>query len=122
MLPRGLSQTYASRAHTAPILTLFTHVTNHPIYVQATKGLAAEYGPHKIRVNTVCPVLCATGLFSMFTGMPDTPENRQGFTSNIPLGRLSETEDIANACLYLGSDEGSFVTGTEMVIDGGKCI
>ncbi|KAK2763126.1 hypothetical protein FQN54_009762 [Arachnomyces sp. PD_36] len=88
----------------------------------ATKGLAAEYGPSNIRINTICPVLCATGLFSSFTGAEDTPENRAKFTSNIPLGRLSEPEDIANAALYLASDEGSFVTGTEMVVDGGKCV
>lgn len=58
----------------------------------------------------------------MFTGMEDTPENRQKFIGNVPLGRLTEVDDIANICLYLGSDEGSFVNGTEMVIDGGKCI
>lgn len=58
----------------------------------------------------------------MFTGKPDTPENRESFTSNIPLGRLSTPDDISNACLYLASDEGGFVTGTEMVVDGGKCV
>ncbi|KAI9933154.1 hypothetical protein ASPWEDRAFT_61119 [Aspergillus wentii DTO 134E9] len=88
----------------------------------ATKGLAAEYGPHNIRVNTVCPLLSGTGLFSMFTGMEDTPENRAKFIGNVPLGRLTDPDDIANMCLYLASDEGSFVNGTEMVVDGGKCI
>lgn len=58
----------------------------------------------------------------MFTGMEDTPENRQKFIGNVPLGRLTEVDDIANICLYLGSEEGRFVNGTEMVIDGGKCI
>lgn len=58
----------------------------------------------------------------MFTGMEDTPENRQKFIGNVPLGRLTEVDDIANMCLYLGSDEGRFINGTEMVIDGGKCI
>ncbi|RJE23220.1 hypothetical protein PHISCL_04424 [Aspergillus sclerotialis] len=88
----------------------------------ATKGLAAEYGPHNIRVNTVCPLLSGTGLFSMFTGMEDTPENRAQFLGNVPLGRLTEPEDVANMCLYLASDEGKFINGAEMVIDGGKCI
>ncbi|KAH8434508.1 SDR family oxidoreductase [Aspergillus melleus] len=88
----------------------------------ATKGLAAEYGPHNIRVNTVSPLLSGTGLFSMFTGMPDTPENREKFIGNVPLGRLTDPEDVANMCLYLASDEGSFVNGTEMIVDGGKCI
>ncbi|BCS27667.1 uncharacterized protein APUU_60715A [Aspergillus puulaauensis] len=88
----------------------------------ATKGLAAEYGPHNIRVNTVAPLLSGTGLFSMFTGMEDTEENRQKFIGNVPLGRLTDPMDIANMCLYLASDEGAFINGTEMVVDGGKCI
>jgi NAD(P)-dependent dehydrogenase (short-subunit alcohol dehydrogenase family) len=89
---------------------------------QATKGLAAEYGPHNIRVNTVSPLLSGTGLFSMFTGMEDTEENRQKFIGNVPLGRLTDPADVANMCLYLASDEGSFINGTEMLVDGGKCV
>ncbi|KAJ5775607.1 uncharacterized protein N7511_000618 [Penicillium nucicola] len=88
----------------------------------ATKGLAVEYGPHNIRVNSVAPLLSGTGLFSMFTGMEDTPENREKFIGNVPLGRLTEADDIANMCLYLASDEGRFINGTEMVVDGGKCV
>ena len=90
--------------------------------MQATKGLAAEYGPHQIRVNNVCPLLCGTGMFEMFTGVPDTPENREKFISNVPLGRLCDPSDIANMCLYLASEEARFVNGTDMVVDGGKCI
>ncbi|CRL25501.1 Short-chain dehydrogenase/reductase SDR [Penicillium camemberti] len=86
----------------------------------ATKGLAAEYGPHNIRFNTVAPLLSGTGLFSMFTGMEDTPENREKFIGNVPLGRLTDVDDIANMCLYLASDEARFINGTEMVVDGGK--
>jgi NAD(P)-dependent dehydrogenase (short-subunit alcohol dehydrogenase family) len=58
----------------------------------------------------------------MFTGGPDTPETRAKFTSNVPQGRLSDPRDIANACLYLASDEAGFVNGTEVVVDGGKCV
>lgn len=90
--------------------------------IKASKALAAEYGPHNIRVNTVCPLLSGTGLFSLFTGMEDTPENRAKFVFNVPLGRLTEAEDVANMCLYLASEEGRFINGTEMVIDGGKCV
>ncbi|PGH01387.1 hypothetical protein AJ79_07928 [Helicocarpus griseus UAMH5409] len=88
----------------------------------ATKGLAAEYGPHQIRVNNVCPLLSGTGLFEMFVGVPDTPENRAKFISNVPLGRLTDPNDVANMCLYLGSEEAAFINGTDMVVDGGKCI
>lgn len=58
----------------------------------------------------------------MFTGMEDTPENREKFIGNVPLGRLTEVDDIANMCLYLASDEARFINGTEMVVDGGKCV
>lgn len=90
--------------------------------IKATKGLAAEYGPHNIRVNSVCPLLSGTGLFSLFTGMEDTPENRAKFVGNVPMGRLTEVEDVANMCLYLASEEGRFINGAEMIIDGGKCV
>jgi NAD(P)-dependent dehydrogenase (short-subunit alcohol dehydrogenase family) len=101
----------------SPNLLVFSHLP-----CQATKGLAAEFGPHNIRVNSICPLLCATGLFSTFTGTPDTPENRAKFIFNVPLGRLAEVEDVANMCLYLASDEGKFINGTDLVIDGGRCI
>lgn len=58
----------------------------------------------------------------MFTGLEDTPENREKFLGNVPLGRLTEVEDVANMCLYLASDEGRFINGIELVVDGGKCI
>lgn len=58
----------------------------------------------------------------MFTGMPDTPENRETFIENVPLGRLTDPDDVANMCLYLASEEGSFINGAEMIVDGGKCI
>ncbi|KAH8667710.1 hypothetical protein BGZ61DRAFT_498225 [Ilyonectria robusta] len=94
----------------------------------ATKGLAAEYGPHQIRVNSVCPLLGGTGLFEAFCGEPDTPENRAKFTSNVPLQRLCEPEDVANACLFLASDESQFITGINLEVDVGfkatykKCV
>ncbi|RFU26193.1 hypothetical protein B7463_g10146, partial [Scytalidium lignicola] len=88
----------------------------------ATKGLASEYGPQNIRVNAICPVLTATGLFESFTGTPDTAENRQKFLWNIPLGRLGEADDVAGYALYLASDEANFITGTCLEVDGGKGI
>jgi NAD(P)-dependent dehydrogenase (short-subunit alcohol dehydrogenase family) len=97
-------------------------VLTRPSPNQATKGLAAEYGPHNIRVNSVCPLLSGTALFPMFTGVPDTPENREKFISNVPLGRLTDPKDVANAALYLASEEGNFINGTEIVVDGGKCV
>jgi NAD(P)-dependent dehydrogenase (short-subunit alcohol dehydrogenase family) len=88
----------------------------------ATKGLAAEYGPDNIRVNALAPLLSGTGLFELFSGVPDTPENRQKFVSNVPLGRLAEPKDVADAALYLASDEGKFITGINLEVDGGRAI
>ncbi|PZR14791.1 MAG: short chain dehydrogenase [Azospirillum brasilense] len=87
-----------------------------------SKSLALDFAPWKIRVNAICPVMGATGLLSEFMGVPDTPENRAKFVSTIPLGRMSRAEDIANAALYLASDEAEFITGVEFPVDGGRTV
>ena len=87
-----------------------------------SKSLALDFAPWKIRVNAICPVMGATGLLSEFMGVPDTPENRAKFVSTIPLGRMSRAEDIANAALYLASDEAEFITGVELPVDGGRTV
>ena len=87
-----------------------------------TKSMAVELAPDRIRVNAVCPVAGDTPLLATFIGKPDTPENREPFLATIPLGRLSTPEDIANAALYLASDEASLLTGVLLEVDGGRCI
>ncbi len=87
-----------------------------------TKSMAVELAPDKIRVNAICPVAGDTPLLATFMGKPDTPENRAPFLATIPLGRLSTPEDIANAALYLASDEASMLTGVLLEVDGGRCI
>lgn len=87
-----------------------------------SRSLAVELAPDRIRVNCVAPVMGATGMLESFMGVPDTPENREKFISTIPLGRMSEPRDIANACLYLSSDEADFITGVVMEVDGGRTI
>ncbi|MGG5822475.1 glucose 1-dehydrogenase [Falsiroseomonas sp. HW251] len=87
-----------------------------------SKSLAVELAPDRIRVNCVAPVMGATGLLEAFMGLPDTPENRARFIATVPLGRLSEADDIANACLYLASDEAEFITGVVLPVDGGRTV
>lgn len=89
--------------------------------VTATKSMAVELAPQKIRVNALCPVIGETGLTATFLG-EDTPERRAQFAATIPLGRFSQPDDIANAALYLASDEGAFLTGVALEIDGGRCV
>jgi 3-oxoacyl-[acyl-carrier protein] reductase len=90
--------------------------------IVTSKSMAAELGPDKIRVNCINPVIGETGLLSEFMGMPDTPENRAKFLAGIPMGRFSKPEDIANAALFLASDEAAFVTGACLEVDGGRCV
>ena len=82
-----------------------------------TKSTAIRYGPEGIRINSVHP------------GFTDTPGTAHGFGTDqqrradlvraTPLGRIGRPEDIANGVLFLASDESSFMTGSELVIDGG---
>lgn len=87
-----------------------------------TKSLAVELAPDGIRVNCVAPVMGATGLLEQFMGMPDTPENRKKFIATVPMGRLSEARDVANATLYLASEDADFITGVVLEVDGGRTI
>jgi 3-oxoacyl-[acyl-carrier protein] reductase len=87
-----------------------------------SKSLAVELAPWNIRVNALCPVMGVTGMLGDFMGVEDTPENRAGFLATIPLGRLSQPEDIAAAALFLASDEAAFITGVELPVDGGRTI
>ncbi|MBN9888624.1 glucose 1-dehydrogenase [Salipiger abyssi] len=87
----------------------------------ATRAMAVELAPAGLRVNAINPVAGETPLLASFLG-EDTPEMRAKFLSTIPLGRFSTPQDMANAALYLCSDEASMVTGVCMEVDGGRCI
>ncbi|TCT12040.1 3-oxoacyl-[acyl-carrier protein] reductase [Tepidamorphus gemmatus] len=89
--------------------------------ITATKSMAIELAPKRIRVNCLCPVAGETGMLHLFMG-EDTPEKRAQFISTIPLGRLSTPRDVANAALWLASDEAEFITGVALEVDGGRCI
>lgn len=86
-----------------------------------TKSMAVELAPEKIRVVALNPVAGETGMLHLFMG-EDTPEKRRQFVSTVPLGRLSRPADIANAALFLCSDEAEFLTGVCLEVDGGRCI
>jgi len=89
--------------------------------INACKTMAVELAPKNIRVNSLCPVAGETGMLKDFMG-EDTPEIREKFKSVIPLGRFSQPRDMANAALYLVSDEADFITGVAMEVDGGRCV
>lgn len=118
----GVFVNIASTAAIRPRPGLVWYNATKGAVVTASKAMAAELGPDRIRVNCINPVIGGTGLVSEFMGMPDTPENRKKFLAGIPLGRFSEARDIANAALYLASDEAEFVTGASLEVDGGRCV
>lgn len=89
--------------------------------ITLTRSMAVELAPDRIRVCALNPVAGETGMLSLFMG-EDTPEKRAQFISTIPLGRLSRPADIANAALFLCSDEAEFLTGVCMEVDGGRCV
>jgi 3-oxoacyl-[acyl-carrier protein] reductase len=86
-----------------------------------SKSMAVELAPDKIRVCCIAPVAGETPLLATFMG-EDTPEKRAMFKASIPLGRLSTPQDIANAALFLASDDAAMVTGNVLEVDGGRCI
>lgn len=85
--------------------------------IALTRALAVAHAKDKVRVNTVCPGVVLTTFFA--PAQRENPEWIAQWAARHPLGRLGTPEDIAYACLYLASDEASFVTGSALVVDGG---
>ncbi|MHB8521433.1 MAG: SDR family NAD(P)-dependent oxidoreductase [Limisphaerales bacterium] len=83
-----------------------------------TRALALELAPDRITVNGISPGVIGTEL-----NLPilQNPELKQQFLAKIPLGRMGEVEEIGALALYLCSEEAGFITGTDLVIDGGWC-
>ncbi|MCL4188119.1 MAG: SDR family oxidoreductase [Rhodobacteraceae bacterium] len=81
-----------------------------------TKAMAIEWGPHGIRVNTLCPTFIRTPLAEQTLANPD---RRAWIMSKIRLGRLGEVEDVMGPVVFLASDASALVTGTHLLVDGG---
>lgn len=117
----GVILNTASTAGLRPRPGLTVYNASKGAAITMTKSMAVEFAPDRIRVNCLCPVAGETAMLADFMG-GDTPENRARFTASVPLGRLSRPEDIANAALYLCSDEAAFITGAALEVDGGRCV
>ncbi len=111
----------ASTAGLRPRPGLTVYNASKGAAITMTKSMAVEFAPDRIRVNCLCPVAGETGLLADFMGA-DTPENRAKFVASIPLGRFSQPRDIANAALFLASDDAEFLTGVALEVDGGRCV
>lgn len=111
----------ASTAGVSPRPKLNWYNASKGWMITATRAMAVELAPFGVRVNAINPVAGETPLLKSFMG-EDTPEVRAKFLSTIPIGRFSTPEDMANAALFLCSDEAGMVTGVAMEVDGGRCI
>src|SRR5919198_39333 len=113
----------ASTAGIRPRPGLTVYNSSKGAVILMSKSMAAEFGPDKIRVNCVNPVFSPdTGLSAEFAGGAITEEVKQRYMATIPLGRFSTPLDVANACLYLASDEAAFISGVCIEVDGARCV
>lgn len=87
--------------------------------VLLTRNMAIDYGRKGIRVNCICPGFIETPLLNSLMDMPALDEARERIRDAHQLGRFGKPVEIANAALFLASDEASFVTGHSLVVDGG---
>ncbi|WP_366655866.1 SDR family oxidoreductase [Fodinicurvata sp. EGI_FJ10296] len=117
----GVFVNIASTAGIRPRPGLVWYNATKGAAITATKGMAAELGKDNIRVVAINPVMGETGLTDDFIG-GDSPEKRAKVIEGIPLGRLSTPLDVANAALFLASDEAAFLTGVCLEVDGGRCV
>jgi 3-oxoacyl-[acyl-carrier protein] reductase len=113
----------ASTAGVRPRPGLTVYNSSKGAVILMSKSMAAEFGPDKVRVNCVNPVFSPdTGLSAEFAGGAITEEAKKRFMATIPLGRFSSALDVANACLYLASDEAAMISGVCIEVDGARCV
>jgi len=106
--PRPGGQTYAASKGAVTVLA---------------KSLALECAPHGVRVVAIAPVATHTPMLPTFMNKVEVDEEglRQ-YIATVPLGRLNEPQDLANAAVFLASDEAAMITGSCIEVDGGRCI
>lgn len=117
----GVMINIASTAGVRPRPGLVWYNASKGMVISLTRSMAIELAAEQIRVCALNPVAGDTPLLARFMG-EDTPEKRAAFTATVPIGRLSTPRDVANAALFLASDEADFLTGVCLDVDGGRCV
>jgi NAD(P)-dependent dehydrogenase (short-subunit alcohol dehydrogenase family) len=122
VLPIMMTQKNGSIVHISSILGLIAvpqvaaYNVSKGALNQFSRSIAVEYGSYGIRSNSICPGLIETDMTADL--MKDAPL-MQEWSKEYPIGRFGKPEDVARACLFLASDESSFITGTVLPVDGG---
>lgn len=112
----------ASVASVVGLKNLAAYSASKGAVAQLTKNVALDFASSGIRVNALCPGVTATEMtLKVITDSPDPAATRRRFDTGRPLGRIGEPLEIAQAALFLASDESSYITGTSMIVDGGYC-
>lgn len=88
--------------------------------IALTKQVAVQYAGTGIRCNALCPgTVDSPWVARLLDGVPDAEQSRRALVARQPMGRLGTSAEVAAAALYLASDDAAFITGIELVIDGG---
>ena len=122
VLPIMMDQNSGSIIHISSILGLIAvpevaaYNVSKGALNQFSRSIAVEYGSYGIRSNSICPGLIET---DMTADLMSNASLMQEWSKEYPIGRFGKPEDVASTCLFLASDESSFITGTVIPVDGG---
>ncbi|AJY76768.1 glucose 1-dehydrogenase [Paenibacillus beijingensis] len=112
----------ASTVASSPKPGLNVYAASKNAVITLTKSFALDLADSQIRVVGISPAAVDSPMFAGFIGDRDEAEAKKSYISTIPLGRLVQPDDIANAALYLASDEASLVTGIVLNVCGGRSV
>ena len=109
-------------------ISYVTYATSKAAMNQMTRTTAVQFAPHHVRVNTILPGLMKTPMVEHSAGLAasyaagDVDAMWRARDAQVPMGHMGEAWDVANAALFLASDESKYVTGIELVVDGGVTL
>jgi 2-keto-3-deoxy-L-fuconate dehydrogenase len=107
-------------ASVAGVPNRFAYGASKAAVIGLTRSVAKDFVAQGVRCNSICPgTVQSPSLNDRINALDDPVQARKDFIARQPMGRLGETTEIADLALFLASDESKFITGTEMIIDGG---
>jgi 3-oxoacyl-[acyl-carrier protein] reductase len=112
----------ASTAGVRPKGGLTWYAGSKGAVITITKAMAQELATDKIRVNATSPIIADTGMTVEFMGGTESAAQREAWLNSVPLGRLCEPRDVADATLYLASEDAAFISGVCLEVNGGRCV